>query len=268
MRKWLFILTGLSLISYLAPAQKLVVKGSDTLGAKLMPLLAEAYKRAGHEVKFEIAAEGSTTGLAALLNGAADIGMSSRPAKPTEISEGLTKKVELKATTVAYDAIVVIVNVANPLKDLSRINVASIFTGEITDWQDVGGNAGEISIYTRNTSSGTYQDWKDLAMDKRDYALNSQKLAGNEQIVSEVSRNPNGIGYVGLAYAHAKGVKILSIDGTFPNLDSVKAKTYPYARPLFFFTNGNPKSETKKFVDFVLSPEGQKIVRQVGFVPL
>ena len=266
MRKWLFILMGLGLMGCLASAQKLVIKGSDTLGAKLMPLLAEAYKRAGHDVKFEIAAEGSTTGLAALLNGAADIGMSSRPAKTTEISEGLTKKVELKPAIVAYDAIALIVNTANPLKDLTRSNVEAIFTGEVTDWEDVGEKLGEISVYTRNTSSGTYQDWKDLAMNKRDYAQNSQKLAGNEQIVSEVSKNPMGVGYVGLAYAKAKGVKILSVDGIFPSAETVKAKTYPYVRPLFFYTNGDPKGETKKFIDFVLGPEGQKIVKEVGFV--
>lgn len=267
MKKWLFILMGLSFSSCLAPAQKLVIKGSDTLGAKLVPLLAEAYKRAaGHEVKFEIAAEGSTTGLAALLNGTADIGMSSRPAKATEISEGLTKRVELKAITVAYDAIALIVNEANPLKDLSRINVEAIFTGDIIDWEEVGGDSGEISVYTRNTSSGTYQDWKEMAMNKRDYAQSSQKLAGNEQIVSEVSKNPKGVGYVGLAYAKAKGVKILSVDGILPTPETVKAKTYSYSRPLFFFTNGNPKGETQKFIDFVLGSEGQKIVGQVGFV--
>lgn len=267
MRKWLFILMAFSFTSCIAPAQKLVIKGSDTLGAKLVPLLAEAYKRkAGHELKFEIAAEGSTTGLAALLNGTADIGMSSRPAKATEISEGLTKKVELKATTVAYDAIALIVNEANPLKDLNRMNVGAVFTGDVADWEEVGGNPGEISVYTRNTASGTYQDWKEMAMDKRDYAQSSQKLAGNEQIVSEVSKNPKGAGYVGLAYAKAKGIKILSVDSIFPTPETVKAKTYPYARPLFFFTNGNPKGEVKKFIDFVLGPEGQKIVQQVGFV--
>ena len=267
MRKWLLIVMGLSLMSCLAPGQKLVIKGSDTLGAKLVPLLTEAYKRAGHEVKFEVSAEGSTTGLSALINKSADIAMSSRPAKNTEISEGLTKKVELKSTTICYDAIALVVNSANPLKDLTRINVEAVFTGDIVDWEEIGGKAGEISIYTRNTSSGTYQDWKDLAMGKRDYALSSQKLAGNEQIVAEVSKNPNGIGYVGLAYVHAQGIKVLSVDGIFPSSETVKAKTYPYSRPLFFFTNGGPKDEAKKFIDFVLSPAGQKIVTEVGFVP-
>jgi phosphate transport system substrate-binding protein len=251
-----------------AQAQKLVIKGSDTLGAKLVPMLAEEYKARNSGVTFEIAAEGSTTGIAAIIDGTAQVGMSSRRAKPTEASAGTAKGVSLKPTIVAFDGIGVIVNGNNPVAKLTKRQVEQIFAGDITDWSQVGGSAGKISIYTRNTSSGTYADFKELAMKKRDYASSSQKMAGNEQIASEVAKNANGIGYVGLAYLHDPGIKTVSIDGSLPSEESVIAKSYPYARPTFYYTNGEPTGEAAKFVEFTLSDEGQKIARKVGFVPV
>ena len=249
-------------------AQKLVIKGSDTLGAKLVPMLAESYKARNAGVSFEIAAEGSTTGIAAIIDSTAQIGMSSRRAKPTEMSAGVAKGITLKPTIVAYDGIGVIVNQNNPVSTLTKRQVEQVFAGDITDWSQVGGPAGRISIYTRNTSSGTYSDFKELAMKKRDYAGSSQKMAGNEQIAAEVAKNPHGIGYVGLAYLTDPGIKTVSIEGSLPTEDSVIAKKYPYARPTFYYTNGEATGEAAKFVEFTLSDEGQKVVRKVGFVPL
>jgi phosphate transport system substrate-binding protein len=223
-----------------AEAQKLVIKGSDTLGAKLVPMLAESYKAAHPGVAFEIAAEGSTTGIAAIIDGTAQIGMSSRRAKPTEVSAASAKGVTLKPIIVAHDGMAVIVNANNPLGKLTRRQVEQIFTGDFTDWSAVGGKAGKISIYTRNTSSGTYSDWKDLAMNRRDYASSSQKMAGNEQIAAEVAKNPNGIGYVGLAYLKAAGIKVVAIDGVAPSKETVLSRKYAYARPTFYYTNGEP----------------------------
>ena len=251
-----------------ASAQKLVIKGSDTLGAKLVPLLAENYKSSHPGTTFEIAAEGSTTGIAAITDGTAQIGMSSRRAKATELSAASAKGVNMKPTIVAYDGIGVIVNQGNPVATLTKRQVEQIFAGDITDWSQVGGPAGPISVYTRNTSSGTYSDFKELAMKKRDYAGSSQKMAGNEQIASEVAKNANGIGYVGLAYLTDPGIKTVGIDGAKPNEESVLAKIYPYARPTFYYTNGEPEGEAAKFLEFTLSDEGQKIVRKVGFVPV
>ena len=105
-------------------------------------------------------------------------------------------------------------------------------------------------------------------MKKRDYAGGSQKMAGNEQIAAEVGKNPNGIGYVGMAYTKAGGVKVVSIDGVVPSQQTVLGKTYPYARPTFYYTNGEPSGLAKEFLDFTTGPGGQKIVAQVGFVPI
>jgi phosphate transport system substrate-binding protein len=174
----------------------------------------------------------------------------------------------MKPTIVAYDGIAVIVNSANPIKGLTKKQVEQIFTGDVTDWSAIGGSPGQISVYTRNTSSGTYSDFKELAMKKRDYASSGQKMAGNEQIASEVAKNAHGVGYVGLAYTKAGGIKVMAIDGTLPSVKSVQAKTYPYARPTFYYTNGDPGGVAKEFVDFTLSPVGQKIGLQVGFVPV
>jgi len=251
-----------------AHADRLVIKGSDTLGAKLVPQLAEQFKAEHADATFDIAAEGSTTGFAALIDGTAQIGMASRPAKPAETTAATAKGVTLKETVVAFDGMAVIVNTGNPIKGLTKKQVEQIFTGEITDWSGVGGSSGTISLYTRNTSSGTYSEFKEMAMNKRDYATSAQKMAGNEQIAAEVSKNPNGVGYVGLAYTKAQGIKVVPIDGTLPSVESVQKKSYPYARPTFFYTNGDPTGLVKDFVEFTTGAAGQKIVAATGFVPI
>jgi len=268
MKKLIALVSLFAVSATLAGAQQLVIKGSDTLGAKLVPQLAEAYKAENPGTTFNIAAEGSSTGFAALIDQTANIGMSSRRAKPTEISAALAKGLELRPTIVAWDGIAIVVNAGNSVTALTKKQVEQIFTGDITDWSAVGGKPGKISIYTRNTASGTYADFKELAMSKRDYAGSAQKMAGNEQIVSEVAKNPTGIGYVGLAYTKAPDIKVAAVDGKVPNQEDVRNKTYPYSRPTFYYTNGAPAGVTKSFVDFTLSAKGQKIAEQVGFVPV
>lgn len=268
--KFATLATALSLtvLASGASAERIVIKGSDTLGAKLVPQLAEQFKAEHPDATFDIAAEGSTTGFAALIDSTAQIGMASRPAKNEEMAAAKAKGVTLKETTVAYDGVAVIVNAASPIKNLTKKQVEQVFTGEVADWSAVGGSGGAISIYTRNTSSGTYSEFKELAMKKRDYAPSAQKMAGNEQIAAEVGKNPNGVGYVGLAYTKAKGIKVVSIDGAMPSVESVQNKTYPYARPTFYYTNGEPAGLAKAFIDFTLGAAGQKIVAEVGFVPI
>jgi len=268
MKKFAITLITLGIASLAARADTLVIKGSDTLGAKLVPQLAEEFKAQHAGTTFNIAAEGSTTGIAAIIDGTAQIGMASRPTKPEEVATAKARGVNFKETTVAWDGIAVIVNTANPVRSLTKKQVEQIFTGDSADWSALGGSGGKISIYTRNTSSGTYSEFKELAMKKRDYAPDSQKMAGNEQIAQEVGKNPNGVGYVGLAYTKASGIKVVPIDNATPSKESVLEKKYPYARPTFYYTNGEPSGLAKEFVDFTLSDAGQKIVEQVGFVPI
>src|SRR3569833_555436 len=151
MKKFILTLTALCAAASFASAAKLVIKGSDTIGAKLVPMLSEDYKAQNPGTTFEIAAEGSTTGIAAIIDGTADIGMASRPAKAIEVSTAEGKGVKMTPTIIAYDGIGVIVNSKNPITSLTRKQIEQIFTGDITDWSAVGGTPGPISLYTRNT---------------------------------------------------------------------------------------------------------------------
>jgi len=144
--------------------------------------------------------------------------------------------------------------------------VAKIFTGQIKDWSEIGGAPGKISIYTRNTSSGTYKDWQKLAMDGRDYPSSSLKMAGNEQIAQEVAKNPGGIGYVGLAYAKTTGTKALAIEGIEPLAKN--AKSYAYSRACFLYAPDKPSAEAAAFMTYTESAAGQAIVHAVGFIPV
>ena len=219
-------------------------------------------------LKFEIAAEGSTTAFPALANGTAQIGMSSRKVKDDERTFCRTKGVYLKEHPICHDMLCVIVNKNSPVSSLTKAQVAKIFTGQIKDWSEIGGAPGPISIYTRNTSSGTYKDWQKLAMGGRDYPSTSLKMAGNEQIAAETAKNPSGIGYVGLAYIQAEGIKVVAIDGILPTKKTVQDKSYPYARPTFYYTNGEASGEAAKFLEFTLSDAGQKIAEKIGFVSI
>jgi phosphate transport system substrate-binding protein len=162
--------------------------------------------------------------------------------------------------------ICVIVNKNLPVSKLTKEQVAKIFTGQIKDWSELGGAPGSISIYTRNTSSGTYKDWQNLAMKGRDYPSSSQKLAGSEQIAQEVAKNKNGIGYVGLAYAKAAGTKALTVDGVEPV--GKNAEKYPYSRPCYIYAPEKATAEATAFLEFIEKPEGQEVVRKVGFIPV
>src|SRR5260370_28476744 len=229
--KHLALLSALAFAVTEARVDRLVIKGADTLGAKLVPQLAEQFKAQHPGTTFDIAAEGSTTGIAAIIDGTAEIGMSSRRAKTSEVGAAASKGKHMKPTIVAFDGIAVIVNSGSPIKSLTKKQVEQIFTGDVTDWSAVGGSGGKISVYTRNTSSSTYSHFKEVAMKKRDYAGGSQKMAGNEQIASEVGKNPNGVGYVGMADTNAGGVKAMPIDGAGPSTKSREAHTYPDWRP-------------------------------------
>lgn len=251
----------------LANAQDtIVIKGSDTLGAKLVPQLAETYKAEGHEIAFEIAAEGSSTAFTNLEAGTAQIGMSSRSIKGKEKDAFTAKGMEIEERVAGYDMIAIVLNESNPIKNLTIEQIEEIFTGDIENWSELGGKPGPISSYTRNTSSGTYKTFQKLAMNKRDYGTQTQKMAGNEQIAQEVANNRNGIGYVGLAYASNKGVKSIKVEGV--ELKPENAKEYPISRPLFYYTvKGKLSDDAVKFLEWAMTDEkARKVVSRVGFI--
>ncbi|MEN8861859.1 MAG: substrate-binding domain-containing protein, partial [Lentimonas sp.] len=176
-----------------------------------------------------------------------------------------TNGIDMKTITVAKDGIAIIVNESNPLTAISLEEIELIFSGDVTDWSGITAQTGDISAYTRNTSSGTYAVFQKLGMNSRDYGSETQKMAGNEQIASEVAKNPNGIGYVGLAYIGTPGVKVLPVEGAAPD-----SAAYPLARPLYYLVNKGKELTplAEEFINFSLSEAGQEIVKRVHFLPI
>lgn len=248
-------------------AEKLVIMGSDTLGAKMVPQLKEAYVAAGNKTDFEIAAEGSSQAFTNLLAGTANIGMSSRDAKEEEKNKFTAKGQTLVEHVAGWDMIAVVLNDQNGVRNLTLKQIEGIFTGDIKDWSEVGGKAGKISVYTRNTASGTYKTFQKLGMGKRDYGSETKKMAGNEQIATEVAANVNGIGYVGLAYAKKDGLRAAKVEGV-----SAKPRNkavYSLSRKLYYYTVGEPTGEAKKFLDWAIKSDNAKsIITKVGFISI
>ncbi len=249
-------------------AQK--IKGSDTV----LPLAqkeAEVFgKKSGKAVT--VIGGGSGVGFAALLEGTTDIAMASRKMKFDEKVKCQEAGRSIVEKIIAYDALAVIVNPSNPVSKLTRAQLEGIFTGKITNWKEVGGADLKIIPYSRETSSGTYEFFKEHILLNKNYVKSILSMPATGAIVQSVSQTKGAIGYVGLAYIE-KSTKALSVsfDGkTFvaPSMATAKNKTYPVIRPLFFYYDKKLESKNAPFVNFVLSAEGQAIVEKVGYVPL
>ena len=249
-----------------AEDSKIDIKGSDTLGAKLVPQLKNAYIKDNPSVKIDILAQGSSHAFSNLDAGSADIGMSSREVKQQELDMFEAKGNARVEHVAAWDMIAVIVNEKNPVRKLSLKQIEGIFTGTITNWSEVGGPDATISVYTRNTSSGTYKSFSELAMSKKDYGTKCQKLEGNQPIVTEVAKNTNGIGYVGFAYAKGDHFKTIKVEGVSAKVS--KIADYPLARKLYYYTVGEPTGEAAKFLKWATSSDAANdIVSEIGFIP-
>jgi phosphate transport system substrate-binding protein len=247
------------------------IKGSDTM-VILGQRFAEEYMKANPGVVVQVNGGGSGTGIAALINGSVDLAQSSRPMKENEIQDVQEKrKTTVKETPVALDALSVFVNKTNPVRQLSIDQVAGIYTGKITNWKDVGGKPAQIVLYGRENSSGTYEYFKEHVLNKADFAPRVQTLQGTAAVINAVSKDPNAIGYGGIAYA--KDIAEVSIKAgnkppVAPNEESVRNGTYPISRKLFFYTVETTNPEVDKFVQWVTTPEGQAVVKNVGYFPL
>ena len=250
----------------------ITVKGSDTM-VLLGQKWAEVYMQKSPGVQIQVTGGGSGTGIAALINGTTDIAEASRAMKPTEISSAQSKQGgKVKEIPVALDALSIYVNTANPLTELSLPQARKIYTGQVTNWKEVGGNDAPITLYSRENNSGTYVFFKEHVLQNDDYDPSAQTLPGTASVVNAVAHDPNGIGYGGIAYA--EGIKPLKIkkddnapavEGTLENAQSGK---YGLSRELFFYMFPNKNKAADEFVAWVLSPDGQKVVGDVGYYPL
>jgi phosphate transport system substrate-binding protein len=247
-----------------AGAQLIRITGSDTLGAKLVPMLAEGYKAKHPQVRFEIAAEGSASAFAALATGDAEIGMSTRRVRDEEMKAIEAKGSKVVEIVACHDLFVVVVNKDNPIKGLSKKQVESIFTGDVTDWSEVGGGPGAISIFTPNGASASYRDWQVLAMNRRNYAPGSRKIGGSTGAF-EVASNKHGIACVGLLFARGSGIRGVPMDGVAPLAEN--RRKYPYVRPCYYYLPEDSPEAVKDFVAYAKGEEGRKIAEKIGFVP-
>ena len=253
-------------------AVSVTIKGSDTV----LPLAqkeAEELMKTNTDVSVTVVGGGTGVGLTALIDGTTDIAMASREVKTEEKLKFSEMKKEIEEVIIAYDALTVIVNPANKISKLTREQLEKIFTGEIKNWKEVGGADEKIVAYSRESSSGTYEFFKDEVMDKKNYATNVLSLPATGAIVQAVGQTKGAIGYIGLAY-ETKEVKQLAVSynqgKTFvePSIASAKDKSYPISRPLFYMYDKTNAAKVKTVIDYALSAEGQKSVSEIGYIPL
>lgn len=264
------ILLAFTLYTTACFSQKL--KGSDTV----LPLAqkeAESYMKANKANKVIVTGGGSGVGLAALVDGTTEIAMSSRKIKMSEKMKLQDAGKAAKETVVAYDALAIIVNPANKISQLTREQLEGIFTGKIKNWKEVGGDDLQIVVYSRESSSGTYEFFKEHVLKNKNYASSVLSMPATGAIVQSISQTKGAIGYIGLAYME-KDVKALKVSydkgKTYvaPSMGSAKDKSYPVVRPLYYYYLTTIEKTVKPFIDYCLSAEGQKIVEQVGYVPV
>jgi len=253
-------------------------KGSDTI-VNLALAWAEEYREINPKISIAVTGGGSGTGIASLINGTVDIANASREMKDKEIAAALENGVEPVEFTVAIDALAVIVHPDNPVDRLTIDQLSDIFTGRITNWQELGGHDAPIVILSRETNSGTHVYFLEEVVRKGNkenkdiFAPQTLLMPSSEGITSEIRRNPKAIGYDGLGYVteHEKVIAIAK-DGqspyVLPTVQTGANGSYPIARGLYMYTAGHPKDVIADYIDWIRGPEGQKIVADLGFVPL
>ncbi|HOW88060.1 MAG TPA: PstS family phosphate ABC transporter substrate-binding protein [Candidatus Omnitrophota bacterium] len=275
----------IAVLAVMAPSafagKNITVKGSDTM-VVLGQKWAEVYMQKNAGATIQVTGGGSGVGIAALINGTTDLANSSRPIKESEIEKAQKAGYYPEEIKVAMDSLAVVTNTANPIKELSMKQLLGIYTGKINNWNEVGGPDQAILRYCRESSSGTYVFFKEHVLKNKDYAADCQTMPGTSAVASAVSKDPAGIGYGGAAYyLKQPQIKILPVkkddkseavspvkaDGTL-DYEAAWTGRYPVARYLYMYAGFRPKGDIRAYIDWILSPEGQKIVEEVGYVPL
>ncbi|MDD3642329.1 MAG: PstS family phosphate ABC transporter substrate-binding protein [Candidatus Krumholzibacteria bacterium] len=260
---------GWSMIPAAALAQqKIIIDGSTTVGP-IAKAFAEYYMSLNKDVNITVSESGSGNGAKSLINGMCDIADMSRFMKDTEFKAAVEKGRTPVAHVVAVDGLAIVVHPSSPINGLTVEQVRGIYTGAITNWKELGGPDVAIVMISRDTNSGTYETFEELVMNKEKIHEKAEYVGSNGAIRQRVQSTPAAIGYVGLGFVD-RSVKALEIGGVAPDMNTVSSGIYPVARPLFMFTNGYPKlgSHLHRFITLYLSPKGQEIVEEIGFVPV
>lgn len=252
-------------------------KGSDTM-VNLALAWAEIFMEANPQIRISVTGGGSGTGIAAMINGTVDIANASREMKKEEIAEAQMNGIRPREYVVAYDAIVVVVHPSNPVDRLTLQQISEIYTGEITNWAELGGEDRPIVLLSRESNSGTYIYFLENVIRLGDlqskllFSPETLLMPSSEGISVEVRQNPNTIGYDGLGYV-TPDQQIVSISSTvggeyvYPSIETVNDGSYPISRPLYMYVPGEPGQEVREFINWILD-EGQETVLDLGFVPL
>jgi phosphate transport system substrate-binding protein len=257
--------------AFMPAPKKITVKGSDTM-VILAQKWAEVYMKSNPDVVVQVTGGGSGTGISALINGSTDICNSSRPLKSSEMDK-LKERYSSLGVEIpcAKDGITIFLNEGNPVNELSIKQLGDIFSGKIKNWKAVGGPDAEIRLYGRENSSGTYVFFQEKVV-KGDYSPSCQTLPGTAAVVNAVSKDKNGIGYGGAAYAtgvkHCKVKKDDKSPAFLATAETIAKGEYPITRYLYMYMRNRPTGDVKKYVDWILSAGGQKLVTEVGYFPV
>lgn len=262
-------------------AKNITVKGSDTI-VTMGQRWAEEYMKLHPEVSIQVTGGGSGVGIAALVNGTTDLANASRKIKDKEVDKARQAGYYPEEIKVAIDSLAIVVNKENPVNTLTMKQIMGIYTGKINNWSEVGGPDKAIIRYCRESSSGTYQFVKEFVLKNADYAADCQTMPGTSAVTNAVTKDPNAIGFGGVGYfVNQPSLKVLSVkkdekaspvspmkaDGTV-DYEAAWNKVYPIWRYLYVYAGMKPRGEIKAYLDWIVSPEGQKIVEKEGFVPL
>ena len=250
--------------------ESILIKGSDTV-LPLAQAEAETLMIENIDRSITVIGGGSGVGIAALIDGNVDIAMASRSMKGPEIETARDHGIDPIEHTICWDGIAVVVNPDNPVFALSLSQIQGIYNGSTSNWKNVGGEDRIITVISRDSSSGTYEYFKEHVLMTEDYRPDTLIQSATGAIVMEISQNKNAIGYIGIAYLDdsVKSIDLKTDSGPVsPSAENVKSKAYPLARPLYFYTDGQPTGPAKEFIDFVMSPVGQDIVSEVGYIPV
>jgi len=262
---FLCIFIACSLFGF-AYAEDLRIDGSTTV-LPVAQKAAEVFMKKNPGVKVYVSGSGSGTGIKALIDGTTHIATSSREAKDKEVASGKEKGITLTAYKIALDGIVPIVHPSMNMENITLEQLRDIYNGKIKTWKKLGGPDRPISVVSRDTSSGTYEVWEEKVLKGDKVRPDALLVASSGQAVQTVSQNKYAIGYIGIGYID-KSVKVLKVNEKTASASSVRDGSWPIARPLFMYTNGKPAGTAAKFMNFMLSKEGQKIVAEVKYVSI
>ncbi len=268
MKKTILTLAAVACTILGVQAQK--IKGSDTM-LPLSQKEAESFMKANPSQTVTVTGGGSGVGISALVEGTTDLAQASRKIKFDEKQKLQEAGKTVKEVVAAWDALAIVVHPSNKVRNLTRQQLEGIFTGKITNWKEVGGENLKIVPYSRETSSGTYEFFKESVLKNRNYMNGIMSMPATGAIIQSVSQTRGAIGYVGLAYLGKDVAAIhVSYDGgkTFvePSVANAKNKTYPIVRPLYYYYTTSAEARVKPYIDYVLSAVGQKIVEETGFI--